>query len=421
MSSLTIEKLQKKFPVYQLDIHRGQVRVRGRGPATGRTFSIRTDRDGKWLTSLLNSGESKVPRHRLGNAESPEEAIQLAELHWFGSSTVDPDQEPTIAHVFHEMIEERKQRVAEITIEVDDRPRVEYFLKWCTQNGLSNWTDLHPRDIQRYANLGKGKWKESYIRSRMRVVRWANEFVERNYPDFHRSLPYQLPRGIDYGQMPDRRTLLPAEVVDFLSHIAKKPHGWEVLPGIALCGLVGCRLQEMRRLTWRDVDLDGGTLTIQRSKKGLYRVIPLPDLAWNLLSEAWERSSPGSEEPVVPAAEPGRFRQRFNRYLATWNKARVKRDLKSIKIEPNGLRRTLFQAALIHGFYGISLELYIGHKPPQIPAVTWKHYLDRLEFDPGGVGREMFGPGVVEPWNRQLGPLMKPRPILVDNVVKFPA
>jgi len=107
-----------------------------------------------------------------------------------------------------------------------------------------------------------------------------------------------------------------------------------------------------------------------------------------------------------------RYKQAFTRY-----RDKFQPDL---NLEPNGLRRTLFQESLLRKFYGISLELFIGHKPPQIPDVTWKHYLDRLQFDADGV-LKMLQEDVVDPLDEILEPFRKRWNARSENVIPLSA
>jgi integrase len=359
---------------------------------------------------LLNSTGSKVPRNTL--PEYPldlERAIEYAEILWFDTKSFSSTTGPTIAQVAHEWIEERRGRVkggslAQTSVEDDDLPRLKYFLTWCSPNGFNFWTELLPRNIQVFADEGAENFAASYIKKRVRVVRQLNEYVARNYPDFYRPLPFQMPRGKDYGDKPTRPAFSFDQMASFLAHSHGKAHGWDVLAGYALCGPASLRLREMRRALWEHYDAQNGNLTVLKAKGGLYRVIPVCDLVRAILEEAFEQQNPKPTDPIVSIQDPGRFRQRFYRYLKTWCKATGNWDF---WMSPYGLRRTLPREFLQRGLYGITLQLYRGHKSEQVSQVDWQFYLDRMEADPAGI-YSMFQKEVVEPLNSILNAYQTP-------------
>jgi integrase len=71
----------------------------------------------------------------------------------------------------------------------------------------------------------------------------------------------------------------------------------EMLPGIALQAFCGIRAREMIRLTWEDLDIASGLLTVskRKSKTRRGRIIPLPDV----LSE-WIAPWLGKSGPIAP-------------------------------------------------------------------------------------------------------------------------
>jgi integrase len=142
------------------------------------------------------------------------------------------------------------------------------------------------------------------------------------------------------------------------------------------------------------------------------RLVPLPGLLLAILAEAFEQRRPRPEDRILITHDKNSYKQAFNRYRDKW--------CPGLNLEPNGLRRTLFQEAILEKFYGMSLELYLGHKPPQIPGVTWRHYLDQLRFDPEEV-LKMLREDVVEPWDRVLEPYRKKWDSGPDNVISLSA
>ena len=85
--------------------YRGRFKAVGDSPGTlGQEFSVGQLPDGRWETSLLNTGERKPPRKQFV-ARDLEEAVWFAERNWFpaanGVSDVGP-KGPTIKQVFAE-------------------------------------------------------------------------------------------------------------------------------------------------------------------------------------------------------------------------------------------------------------------------------------------------------------------------------
>jgi hypothetical protein len=118
---------------------------------------------------------------------------------------------------------------------------------------------------------------------------------------------------------------------------------------------------------------------------------------------------------IVPIQDPNRFRQRFNRYLKTWCKVSGNW---SFWMSPYGLRRTLPREFLQRGLYGITLQLYRGHKSEQVSQVDWQFYLDRMEADPAGI-YAMFQRDVVGPLNRLFEVYQTPWSASEGNVVQL--
>jgi integrase len=67
----------------------------------------------------------------------------------------------------------------------------------------------------------------------------------------------------------NRRSYLPiGSLLEFLNWLPGHTHAASVLPGAALQGLCGLQLQEALRLTWDHVDLEAGTITIEKTDEG---------------------------------------------------------------------------------------------------------------------------------------------------------
>ena len=385
---------------YRMVPYRGRLKAVGDSPGTmGQEFSVGQLPDGRWETSLLNTGERKPPRKQFV-ARDLGEAVWFAERHWFpaanGASDVGP-KGPTIEQVFAEWLDVHPVKRA--TIESDYLPRTDLFAKWAKANGLEYWWDLYPTHLQQYANEGAEGKRRSYISKRCRVVSMAAEYVRENYPRFHRPLPFKLPKGKDWGKPKSRITLTFEEVAEFLSIVRAETQGWRWLSGFALTALASARTQEVRRLLWRSVDLVRGLVWFEAEpKSGIqsYRQVPVPGLLLDILKEAAMRLKPSPDEYVVPTPRRDAFGRAFRRYVTKWRPG--------LSIEPYGLRRTLVKDFVLRGLHSYTLEIYRGHKPRQISTVEWVYYLDRLQLDPEGV-EQMFREQIVKPLDEILEPL----------------
>jgi len=399
MSSLTNEPRQ--IGQYWVDCKRNRLRFRGNQPRTrDRVFSVAEKKPGTFQVSWLSSDKSVPPRKQF-KAESVEEAVELAEREWFGNSTFVSLRGPEIHQVFEEWLDSIEGTVAEATIDGDYEPRSNLFLDWVDREGFVLWCDLFPKDISRYAQEGAETRKRSVINKRCRIIGMANKYVLENYPDFHRPLPYKIPRGKQVDE--DRDTLSIAQGFEFLLRVREMPHGWNTLPGFAIGILAGDRIQGFRDIRWGDFDRKNRTLSLRNKPNiGLppRRLIPPPALLVDILMEAYGRRNPKEDDPILVTSDKHSYKQAFNRYRDKF--------LPGLNLEPNGLRRTLFKESFDNKFYrdGISVELYLGHKPPQIPDVTWRHYLDRFQFDQDGVIK-MLREDVVVDWDRILEPFRK--------------
>ena len=183
---------------------------------------------------------------------SAEEAVECAEIGWFGSSTFLSKRGPEIHQVLDEWLDSLVGRVEAVTIETDYEPRTKLLLEWTDKNGFTHWPDLWPKDANRYAQEGSNSRKRSAIEKRCRVIRMANKYVQENYPDFYRPLPYKLPKGKESDG--DRDSLRLHEGVEFLFLVREMPHGWNTLPGFAIAVLAGDRVQGFRDILWRHID-----------------------------------------------------------------------------------------------------------------------------------------------------------------------
>ena len=390
MCSLKIEIKTEQIGQYLVVPFRRRRKAIGNGPQTKeRAFSLGHLTDGRWETSLLRSGKDVPPRKQF-QAGNLQEAVEIAERHWFGRSSFLPGKGPEIGQVLEEWLETLS--CSPVTIETDYQPRVETFLAWCDQRGFVYWTDLHPSHIQTYANEDAEQRKRSTIERRCRVIRRASEYVKAEYPEHYRELPFNLPKGKDWNRRKKRDTFTLEQGIEFLFFLREQLQGWNILPGLALQILCSMRLQEVRVLRWPSIDLQRGTVTNEENPKAgvqSHRTIPLCGLAWDILEEAHSRRK---SDQILVSCDRHSFGRGFSRCRD--------RFLPGFNLEPSGLRRTLVSEFFRRRWYGDALQVYRGHKPRGTSTVDWEHY---IEFNPEGL-MQLFLEHVVNPLDEVLQP-----------------
>lgn len=98
-------------------------------------------------------------------------------------------------------------------------------------------------------------------------------------------LPRNIPTEADYlREAPDKDTDIeiyePGEMQTIMDGL---PDKW--IPFAAICAFAGCRVAEVHRLDWRDIDLEERHITVEssKSKTGKRRVVPISDTLYAFL------------------------------------------------------------------------------------------------------------------------------------------
>jgi integrase len=136
--------------------------------------------------------------------------------------------------------------------------------------------------------------------------------------------------------------------------------------------LTACRCSELCRLTWPDVDLERGLVTIHQHKSKRYtckpKQIPLVKEAVALLRSIKAVQAPGYDGVVFLNTKD----KPWNRRLLSQNLSRMKaRYGIDVKAGLHGLRRQLAQTAANAGAPMKMISLQLGHASS---AFTEKHY-----------------------------------------------
>jgi integrase len=145
----------------------------------------------------------------------------------------------------------------------------------------------------------------------------------------------------------------------------------------------GPRIGELLALTWRDMDLDRGTLIIRRSKTGQGRTLRLSpgtvaalERHRKLLTRRGALRLPSAKVPVFPA-ELGDGHQ-----MPTVVRRRLKRHLKEAglpQIRFHDLRDTAATLMLEDGFPVHRVARILGHADPAMTLRRYAHVLSELE------------------------------------------
>jgi len=180
---------------------------------------------------------------------------------------------------------------------------------------------------------------------------WRLDLISSNPAAKVRALPEGAPRS---------RVLSEAELGRLVKAVdaLKDPH---VRAAFVLLIVTGCRLSEVLRAKWEDVDLDGGLWRIPRAKSGRVEVIPLPGSVVALL-----RTLPRVGSLVVPGCrDPDKRRPDLS---GPWDKLRKAARLEGVHV--HDLRRTAGLAVARSAGLHVASR-YLRHSDIR---VTQRHY-----------------------------------------------
>ena len=234
------------------------------------------------------------------------------------------------------------------------------FLKWCDSRRKRNWSQLSTADIKIYE---KSLWDrglakrtvELYLWPIKLAAKWAvhRGYTNRNIMDGYRQMKPAISKT--YEDTPNRHLTF-GEVLDFMDSIE--------VPGlrlaVALQGIAGMRLTEALRLTPDKIDFEQGTITIDGMVKNSHSVrkIPVASVVLDCLRDAPEMVSYSTGKSLGSA---------ISLAMSRWNESK--------RIPPKDLRNTLQTEAVLGGWYGYFLELYVGHSPKSVGQIAGKHYV----------------------------------------------
>jgi len=231
------------------------------------------------------------------------------------------------------------------------------FLEWAR---LQYWDEVTREDVARYE---KYLWGKGLRPNTVRLYLWAVKFTAKwmyltgKYPNICEG--YRMRKRPNVEEYDEGKALTISQVCDFLQWLSESRHK-DLAPGIALQGLAGLRVTEALRLTWENVDLANGTITIAGVVKNSSSVrrIPVASVV---------------QEALIAAKGTGRVVNKY-RSLYSYGKAfrrAVKEWDSSLVLPPKELRNTIPSAAFDGGWDSRYVDRYLGHTATSMKE---KHY-----------------------------------------------
>jgi len=207
----------------------------------------------------------------------------------------------------------------------------------------------------------------------MAMLRWAEQ---RGYLDGVPSIRKRDLRGFGAArEQPRRRTLLESEVGEVWRTAGEL--GDSTGDFLRLLLLLGQRRDEVRLMSWSEIDLDNAIWTIpaSRYKTGLPHAVPLPDPAMAILRR---RRQAGTTGFVLAGRKPD---QPFNGSASALRRLRQAMPTGRAPFVLHDLRRTLRSGLARLGIEEETAELVIGHVPQGMLRVyvTYDHLAERRE------------------------------------------
>ena len=261
------------------------------------------------------------------------------------------------------------------------------FCHWLEQHcpKCEWWSDISRQMLREY--LGDlGEVGSNTKRLAIQPIQQTARYLEREYdiPDIAREL------GIGSERVRPTPQVFLKDVLDFCSFVRRTE---PLLEGaVALQALAGLRLQEAIRMTWEDVDMERGLVSIRRSKNRFSeRTIPVAPSVVSALENTRRAQAVLLGAKEVPEDTPvfigrsGKGVEDYNTYSGY-----VRRCIKAWNPEcgwaPMDLRKCLPTFGRQSGFNQTMLEQYIGHGAKD---VTGEHYVAQFTASTKGV-RENF-------------------------------
>lgn len=265
-----------------------------------------------------------------------------------------------------------------------------YFVEWAEGQGISKWCQVRRTHIDGYVNdLADRSLKRKTIRNYLEPVRTTGARMHEDFPELHNPLAaFRLRKGLGdsyrYDDHFGKDALSFEEVLELAEWLKSHHHGSVLRLGVLLSGLMGLRQREAIFLTWKNVDLEDGTLTIQEEDghkpKNTYSIrrLPVPKI---ILSELRAIPSGQRHGRVIRPEELKKFHRckeenfayDLSHYYSLSLNAALKEWRGGLRLTAKDLRRTIQTHALDHpgNWNQMLVDRYCGHAPT---TMMERHY-----------------------------------------------
>lgn len=248
--------------------------------------------DGTWHAWY----EDKSGNYRLSSLQTTDRALAetiakvlAAEL----SSSQSSASSPPVETVFREWLKEKQLEIASQTI-LFYRQATNAFLTFLGSRRAIEISAICHNDIIDYRNALSGKVEPKTVNHRLKTLRMPFEFAVRQ--GYIRQSPLRHVKTLKIDASQVRR---PFTMEEIRALLAVADPEWQSLILFALYS--GQRLGDLARLTWQNVDLQSGIMSLVTGKTKRHLQIPIaPPLLEHL--KAWKASKSPFERPVHPRA-----------------------------------------------------------------------------------------------------------------------
>lgn len=349
-----------------------------------REFTLYQEKANRWRVRGKNfNGERQQKRFQ---ASGLEEAIFTAAdfLHPVtGAPVPEPAPRFTLAEAFDRALS--NSRAGEEFLGIQFR-YAGYFCDWAAKQGLSHWKQIRFSHVEGYARFlhREGKSRKT-IRNYLNPVRMTAAHLHRDFPEeYHNAAAgYSLPLGMGaaetLAEKRGREALSLEEVLTFADWLKDHRWGQFLRPGALLGGLLGMRVREVAYLTWGNVDLRNGTLTIEaeqghkvKNEESL-RLIPVPSVVLQALAEVPRTSPRVFNVDLLRTCNQGRKATAPCRYYADRMTEALREWKPGSRLTAKELRNTIQTTALDDPqTWNVHLvDRFVGHAPVRMNE---RHY-----------------------------------------------
>jgi integrase len=283
-------------------------------------------------------------------------------------------------------IEDYAARIRSLADSVPVLKAVEEMLELREGEGKSkaHLTDLKHR-LMRFAKAHKGRLVASFTTRDIDAWLMSLKYAPQSKTNFRRAMhnlfAWCVARGYAASNPVTQaaKVKVPAGTIGILSvnearRLLLACHA-AILPSVAIGLFAGLRREEIARLDWREIDLDGGHIEVKavKSKTAQRRLVEITDNLREWLAPYQQLSG-----PVSPTRMP--YRWRFNEAVKAAGIERWPR---------NALRHTFASCHLAHCQDAAKTALQLGHTESQM---LFAHYRELVRRDEAAAFWRIFPP-----------------------------